>query len=118
MILVFTCILTWSCSENVNKEIDINDYYETQGVITKVNPAIVKGQRHLSSYYFTYIDTDSTMKHGTEKYIETRMRVGKGSPVTIMIHKEDSLDMFIDRLGVFYENAWSILQKNLEKTSD
>lgn len=118
LLLSIALLAAFSACQNTDKEeFDENDYYEVQGVITKVNPAIVKGQRHLASYYFTYIDQDSTLKRGNEKYIETRIRIRKGSPVTIMIHKDDSLDLFIWELGVVNKESWKTLQE-LENTSN
>jgi hypothetical protein len=98
--LVILILFCFSCGEEKRYEdYKENDFYETQGVVTKVYQTSSVFDSSLNKLMdYTYVINDSVFLEGKEKEFHKAWEFGQ--PVIVLIHKKDSNISFYARDGI------------------
>ena len=98
--LVILILFCFSCGEEKRYEdYKENDFYETQGVVTKVYQTSSVFDSSLNKLMdYTYVINDSVFLEGKEKEFHKAWVFGQ--PVIVLIHKKDSNISFYARDGI------------------
>ncbi|RKF04382.1 hypothetical protein C8N26_1049 [Tenacibaculum lutimaris] len=93
-------IVFFSCSkEKRYEDFNENDFYEVQGIITKVyQTSSVFDSSYNKLMDYSYALNDSVFLNGSEKEFYKAWVVGE--PIVVLVHKKDSKINFYARNGV------------------
>ena len=93
-------IVFFSCSkEKRYEDFNENDFYEVQGIITKVyQTSSVFDSSYNKLMDYSYAVNDSVFLNGSEKEFYKAWVVGE--PIVVLVHKKDSKINFYARNGV------------------
>lgn len=98
--LVILILFCFSCSEEKRYEdYKEGDFYEVQGVITKVyQTSSIFDESHNKLMGYTYVINDSVFLEDKEKEFHKAWEFGQ--PIIVLVHKEDYNISFYARDGI------------------